>query len=262
VRPATRALGIGIAVVVSLTARDAAAHEVVQNAVVAVTDDGVYEAVYTSREENLEPGTCGMRKAGTRALLVHAECGAAPTAEDSTSTDVLPFEKWQWINPTPTVRRLRKFDDAGIDKVVRTNRDGETRVDYAEVFHGGSWLRVRFFDDDDRGGLPKVTGVIKGRDRYLFRLAYEHDVDFWDKVWALTFAEVADEKGQYERALKEAQDDTARMREHRKQGDAVFAPPPAGTRKEKWEQRRRQASRASCASGRSSGRCVRCPRPI
>jgi hypothetical protein len=58
-------------------------------------------------------------------------------------------------------------------------------------------------------------------------------------LWVVTFAEILDERGRADRTHKEAQDDTARMRAHRKAGDAIFAPPPAGTTKEKWEQRRR-----------------------
>ena len=211
----------------------------VHEAIAAVTDDGAYEAVYASRERNLESGTCGLRKAGTKDLLVQARCTAADSTDDS--NEVLPFERWQWTNATPDVRRLKTFDESGIEKLARIGRDWDTRVDYVEVFHGGSWIRVRFFEVDDCND-PKITGVIKGRDRYLVRLQYNHgldSLDYWDAIWAPTFAEVADERGRYERAHKQAQDDTARMREHRKQGDAVFAPPPSGTKKEKWEQRRR-----------------------
>jgi len=225
------AAGLCVAIAASLAAREAVAGDFVDDRIAAATEDGAYQAEYATSDGSLEEGTCGMRKVGAKELAVKANCAVPGTR------DVLPFAKWQWLNPTPDVRRLKEFATSGIEKIARVTYDFDTHLHFAEIFHGGSWIRVRLFEDDDPVG---VSGVLKGSDRYVVRLHVSTgQLQAGDDIWAPTFAEVADEKGRYERALKEAQDDTARMREHRKQGDAVFAPPPAGTKQEKWEQRRR-----------------------
>jgi hypothetical protein len=215
-------------------ARDARAGEFQTSGILAATDDGVYAAEYEASDglvQEEEKGKCGMYKVSGRELAVHARCTLPG------SYDLLPLEKWTWIDPTPEVRRLRRFDEAAAKTLARNGFDLETGATFAEIFHGGAWIRVRVFEDDRP--QPAITGAIKGSDRYVVRLNYAEDLSSGDEIWAPTFAEVADESGRYERAHKEAQEDTARMREHRKRGDAVFAPPPAGTKKEKWEQRRR-----------------------
>jgi len=227
------AAGLCVAIAASLAAREAVAGDFVDDRIAAATEDGAYQAEYATSDGSLEEGTCGMRKVGAKELAVKASCALPGTR------DVLPFAKWQWVNATPEVRRLKPFEASGVEKIARVTYDFDTHLRYAEIFHGGAWMRVRLFEDDD--SEINISGVIKGSDRYVVRLSYSSRriLQAGDEIWAPTFAEVADEKGRYERALKEAQDDTARMREHRKQGDAVFAPPPAGTKQEKWEQRRR-----------------------
>jgi hypothetical protein len=167
---------------------------------------------------------------------------------------VLPFAKWQWVNATPEVRRLKPFEASGVEKIARVTYDFDTHLRYAEIFHGGAWMRVRLFEDDD--SEINISGVIKGSDRYVVRLSYSSRriLPAGDEIWAPTFAEVADEKGRDERALKEAQDDTARCastggrarrrvraaaRRHQ-EGEVGAAPPP-------------RSSRASCASGDRRG---------
>lgn len=233
------AVGICVAITAGLLARDAAAGDYVHDEIVAATEDGAYQAGYSTSDGNLEPGSCGLWKVGAKVgdkvaaneLVVRAEC-----AQADTTRPVWPLAKWHWIDPTPEVRRLKEFVPSPLDKLVRIGGDEETGAGFYEVFHAGRWIRLRELGDS----TPGFKAVLKGSDRYVFKMNYETgQLSDGDELWVVTFAEIADESGRVERTHKEARDDTARMREHRRRGETIFAPPPAGTKKEKWEQRRR-----------------------
>jgi hypothetical protein len=227
-----RVAGICVGVAAAVAATDVLAGEAIEDEIVAATDDGAFVAGFTTRDGNLEDGTCGLRKAGSKPqdLVARADPGG------SFYSEMLPFEKWKWIDPTPAVKRLKSFETSGVDKVVRLGYEKETTTDVVEVFHAGVWRRVRALENEEK---PAFKGVLKGASTYVVKMTFERDLHAWDELLVVTFAEVADERGRADRFHKEAQEATARMREHRKQGDGVFAPVPAGTKQEAWEKRRR-----------------------
>ena len=74
-----RVPGICVGVVVAVAVTDVRAGEAIEDEIVAATDDGVFVAGFTTRDGNLEDGTCGLRKAGSKPqdLVAHADPGAS-----------------------------------------------------------------------------------------------------------------------------------------------------------------------------------------
>ncbi len=210
--------------------RRAAAGDASYDGIAAASDDGSTVAAFALTSGVLKPDGCGMRKAGDAAIIVHARCAAADPM------DLLPFEKWQWVNPTPEVRRLKVIARPAPPNRARVGTDSITGLSFVEVRDGDAWLRGRLVDEP----MAEVSGVLDAPGRIVVRLHFEDDnLLSWEEVWAPTLAEVRDEAGRYEAARKEAEDATTRMREHREKGEAVFAPAPPGTRREVWERRQR-----------------------
>ena len=93
------------------------------------------------------------------------------------------------------------------------------------------------------------------------KMTFERDLHAWDELLVVTFAEVADERGRADRFHKEAQEATARMREHRKQGDAVSRPSRPAPSKRPGRSGGATVSPVSSSSGRSRVSFARFRRP-
>ena len=206
--------------------------------IVAVTSDGAFQAVYDVEDGRLLPGRCGLIQAGREPtakgpkMVVPAICEGTEGAQKV----LLPIKDWKWEHPSPQLAALRPFDKVADGGVARIWQDEDTQVWHLELRQGDSWTVVRVIEGD---AIPSINGVLRRPGGYLLRAAFEDTLNYWEEVWEVSEAELAESPKRQAEAQKDARNATARMRRHRADGTGGFASKPATTTREAWERRRR-----------------------
>jgi len=196
--------------------------------IVGATPDGAFYAFWDTSAH------CGLAKNTATPVGPRLEVQAVCQAQGS--GDVLPLDKWTWPRSSPQISRLRPFREEKAWAVARIWEDPDTRVPFLQIHHGDAWVVVRVIE----GPAPDIDGVLTSPGNFALRAHYfEHNLNDRDELWTVPQQELDQAPQRQEQARAEAREATLRMREHRKQGTGVFAPKPAGTKNDKWEQGRR-----------------------